>query len=603
MGQEKLKNRVDVLEELTWDLTALYKTKTDFEEAIEEIKKASAKFCEEYENKLVDATIIALALKDYERIMQSASLINHYAFLPEAVDITNPANTELSRFVNNLLAGIDAKLSFFDSELISNDSDTLNQVAKEEKQFAPYIRHLKEKKSVQLDPIIEKTLAQLGPVLSAPESIYEQARLADMDFGTFTVGDKEYPLSFVLYEDYYMYHGDTSIRRAAFDKFSTVLANYQNVIAETYYTQVQKEKTMATMRGFDSVFDYLLFDQEVDRDLYNRQIDTIMNDLAPVMQKYITHVKEENRLDKMTYADLKIDLDSDYSLKVTVEESKELVSAVLNVLGQNYVESILKAYPERWVDFVQNKGKSTGGFCTNPYGTHPYVLMSWTNQLSDVYTLIHEFGHAGQALLSAKSNSILGEEPSLYLIEAPSTFNELLLTDLLKRKSTDARRERFALTNMLTNTYFHNFITHLLEAAYQREVYQLVDDGKSFDAAKLSEIKKTVLKKFWGDAVEINPGAELTWMRQSHYYMGLYSYTYSAGLTIATQAFLRIQKEGQPAIEEWLEFLASGDQHKPAAAALIAGVDITTSKPLDDTIRYLEESVDRIIALSKEIKG
>ena len=601
MAQEELKNRADVLEELTWDLTALYKTNEAFEEAIKQIKVATDTFCKEYEDQLSDAVTIEAALKEYEKIMQSASLINHYAFLPEAVDITNPANTELSRSVNNLLADIDAKLSFFDSELITNDSDTLNQVAEKEKAFAPYIRHIKEKKSIQLDPSVEKALAQLGPVLNAPESIYEQARLADMDFGNFTVEGKEYPLSFVSYEDYYMYHGDTAIRRAAFDKFSAVLADYQNVVAETYYTQVQKEKTIATMRGFDSVFDYLLFDQEVDQDLYNRQIDTIMKDLAPVMQKYITHVKEENGLDKMTYADLKIDLDSDYSLNVTVEESKELVADALSVLGQDYVDLILKAYPERWVDFVQNKGKSTGGFCTNPYGKHPYVLMSWTNQLSDVYTLIHEFGHAGQAILSAESNSILGEEPSLYLIEAPSTFNELLLTDLLKRKSTDARRERFALTNMLTNTYFHNFITHLLEAAYQREVYQLVDAGKSFDAAKLSEIKKSVLTQFWGDAVEINPGAELTWMRQSHYYMGLYSYTYSAGLTIATQAFLRIQKEGQPAIAKWLEFLASGDQHKPAKAALIAGVDITTTKPLNDTIHYLEESVDRIIALSEEI--
>lgn len=601
MAQEKLKNRADVLEELTWDLTALYKTDEAFQEAIKQIKVATDKFCKEYEDQLSDAVTIEAALKEYEKIMQSASLINHYAFLPEAVDITNPANTELSRSVNNLLAEIDAKLSFFDSELITNDSDTLNQVAEKEKAFAPYIRHIKEKKSVQLDPSVEKALAQLGPILNAPESIYEQARLADMDFGNFTVEGKDYPLSFVSYEDYYMYHRDTAIRRAAFDKFSAVLADYQNVVAETYYTQVQKEKTIATMRGFDSVFDYLLFDQEVDQDLYNRQIDTIMDDLAPVMQKYITHVKEENGLDKMTYADLKIDLDSDYSLNVTVEESKELVADALSILGQDYVDLILKAYPERWVDFVQNKGKSTGGFCTNPYGKHPYVLMSWTNQLSDVYTLIHEFGHAGQAILSAGSNSILGEEPSLYLIEAPSTFNELLLTDLLKRKSTDARRERFALTNMLTNTYFHNFITHLLEAAYQREVYQLVDAGKSFDAAKLSEIKKSVLTQFWGDAVEINPGAELTWMRQSHYYMGLYSYTYSAGLTIATQAFLRIQKEGQPAIAKWLEFLASGDQHKPAKAALIAGVDITTTKPLNDTIHYLEESVDRIIALSQEI--
>ena len=128
--------------------------------------------------------------------------------------------------------------------------------------------------------------------------------------------------------------------------------------------------------------------------------------------------------------------------------------------------------------------------------------------------------------------------------------------------------------------------------------YQLIDEGKSFDAAQLSEIKRSVLNKFWGDAVEINPGAELTWMRQSHYYMGLYSYTYSAGLTIATQAFLRIKEEGQSAVNEWLEFLALGDQYRPAPAAKIAGDDITTDKPLADTIHYLDESVDTIIALT-----
>src|SRR5699024_10157632 len=258
---------------------------------------------------------------------------------------------------------------------------------------------IKEDKKVSMDPKVEKALAQLSPVLDAPGSIYEQARLADMDFGTFEVNGKEYPLSFVLYEDYYMYHADTAIRRAAFDKFSSVLAQYKNVVAEAYYTQVQKEKTLATMRGFESVTDYLLYDQEVDRDLYDRQINVIMEELAPVMQKYITHLKEVRGLDKMTYADLKIAMDPDFSPTVTVEESQEMVRKAVSVLGEEYTDMILKAYPERWIDFVQNKGKSTGGFCTSPYQKHPYILMSWTNQLSDVYTLIHELGHAGQGIL------------------------------------------------------------------------------------------------------------------------------------------------------------------------------------------------------------
>lgn len=601
MAQEELKNRADVSEALTWDLTGLYPTKEAYETAVAELKKAVAQFSTTYEGKLTNAQTIRAALKEYEAIMQTADWTNHYAFLPATTDLTNPANTELSRSMDNVLAEVGAQLSFFDSELKAADTAVLDQVETEEPQFASFIRHIKEDKSIQLDPKVEKALAQLSPVLGAPEAIYEQARLADMDFGTFSVAGKEYPLSFVLYEDHYMYHADTAIRRAAFDKFSAVLSDYQNVVAAAYYTQVQKEKTIATMRGFDSVIDYLLYDQEVDRDLYNRQIDRILNDLAPVMQKYITHVKEVNGLDKMTYADLKIDLDADYSSTITVEDSKEVVADALSVLGKEYVDLVMKAYPERWVDFVQNKGKSTGGFCTSPYGKHPYILMSWNNQLSDVYTFIHEIGHAGQGILSAENNSILGAEPSLYLIEAPSTFNELLLTESLQRKSEDPREKRYALSNMISNTYFHNFITHLLEAAYQREVYQLIDEGKSFDAAKLSDIKRSVLNQFWGDAVEINPGAELTWMRQSHYYMGLYSYTYSAGLTIATQAFLRIKEEGQPAVKEWLEFLALGDQYRPAPAAKMAGVDITTDKPLSDTIQYLDESVNTIITLSKEI--
>ena len=355
------------------------------------------------------------------------------------------------------------------------------------------------------------------------------------------------------------------------------------------------------MRGFDSVIDYLLYGQEVTRDLYDRQIDTIMNDLAPVMQKYITHLKEIRGLDKMTYADLKIALDPEYSPQVSIEESQVMVEDAIAVLGKDYTDRIMQAYPERWIDFAQNIGKSTGGFCTSPYGTHPYILMSWANQLSDVYTLIHELGHAGQMILSNENNSILGSEPSLYLIEGPSTFNELLLTESLARKSTDARMQRFALTKMLSDTYFHNFVTHLLEAAYQREVYNLIDAGKSFDAGKLSEIKRSVLERFWGDAVEINAGAELTWMRQIHYYMGLYSYTYSAGLTIATQAFLRVKTEGEPAVGKWLEFLALGDQLEAAEAAALAGVDIKTDQALQDTIHYLDEAVDQIITLSKEL--
>jgi oligoendopeptidase F len=146
-------------------------------------------------------------------------------------------------------------------------------------------------------------------------------------------------------------------------------------------------------------------------------------------------------------------------------------------------------------------------------------------------------------------------------------------------------------------------VTHLLEAAYQREVYKIIDAGGSVQAETLSALYKEVLKKFWGDAVELTPGAELTWMRQPHYYMGLYSYTYSAGLTVATEVARRIQREGAPAVEDWKKVLDAGSTLDPIGLAKLAGVDITTDAPLNDTIDYIGSIIDEICKLTKEIDG
>lgn len=155
---------------------------------------------------------------------------------------------------------------------------------------------------------------------------------------------------------------------------------------------------------------------------------------------------------------------------------------------------------------------------------------------------------------------------------------------------------------MVGNTYYHNFVTHLLEAAYQREVYRKVQAGESVQAETLSGIMKNVLEKFWGDAVELTDGAELTWMRQPHYYMGLYSYTYSAGLTIATQVCKRIEKEGQPAVDDWKKVLAAGSTKTPVELAAMAGIDISTDEPLLDTIETIGAMIDEICLLTDELE-
>src|SRR5690606_1187458 len=213
--------------------------------------------------------------------------------------------------------------------------------------------------------------------------------------------------------------------------------------AGTYQTQVQKEKTLAAMRGFESVIDSLLFNQKVDKELYNRQIDLIMEHLAPHMRKCAKLLQRIHGLDEMTFADLKIDVDPDFEPSITIEESRKYVEGALSVLGEDYLEAVKRAFDERWIDFVQNKGKSTGAFCSSPYGIHPFILISWTQRMREVFVLAHELGHAGHFYLAQKNQNIFNTRPSLYFIEAPSTMNEMLMANYLMKESNDPRMKRW----------------------------------------------------------------------------------------------------------------------------------------------------------------
>ncbi|MGO1632750.1 MAG: M3 family metallopeptidase, partial [Staphylococcus equorum] len=151
--------------------------------------------------------------------------------------------------------------------------------------------------------------------------------------------------------------------------------------------------------------------------------------------------------------------------------------------------------------------------------------------------------------------------------------------------------------------YYHNMVTHLLEAAFQREVYNKVDQGESLTAPVLNDIMLDVYSQFFGDSVKLTEGTELTWMRQPHYYMGLYSYTYSAGLTIGTVMSQRIQNEGQPAVDAWLDTLKAGGSKSPVDLAEIAGIDIRTEQPLKSTIGYIGKLVDELETLTEELEN
>ncbi|WP_436938076.1 oligoendopeptidase F [Staphylococcus xylosus] len=598
---ETLPFRKEVPLEETWDISGLFTSDDEFYQTLTETIRSAKAFNAQYVNQLNDVQIIEQALDDYSEILIQLDRMANYAELRLSVDTANEQSQTLSAKLSTSYGKIASELSFVVSEIISLSEVDLDELINISK-YPYFLTKVKSKKAYELSPEVEKVLASLSPTFDSAYELYGTTKMLDINFESFKHNNQLYPLDYATFENEYEDNPDTTFRKTSFKYFSDALRKYQHTTAATYNMQVQQEKIEADLRGYDSVIDYLLQDQEVTRDMFNRQIDVIMSDLAPIMQKYAKLIKRVHGLEVMGFEDLKVSIDPDYEPEISIEESKQYIYGALEVLGEDYLKMVESAYNDRWIDFAQNKGKDTGAYCASPYASHSYIFISWTGKMTETFVLAHELGHAGHFTLAQNHQNYLESEASMYFVEAPSTMNEMLMSNYLFKNSDNSKFKRWVIGSIVSRTYYHNMVTHLLEAAYQREVYNKVDNGESLTAPVLNQIMLDVYGQFFGDSVKLTEGTELTWMRQPHYYMGLYSYTYSAGLTIGTVMSQRIQNEGQPAVDAWLETLKAGGSKSPVALADIANIDIRTDAPLKSTIGYIGSLVDELEKLTDEIE-
>lgn len=589
--------RAEVPTELTWDLSDLYKSDAEWHAALNvlenDIQKLGA-----FKGRLhTSSTTLLNCLLIEEELLMKLTKLSSYANLKESADRTDPVIQANSSKVSALGTKVHTALSFIHNEILSFEEGTIEKYLIEEIKLNPFRKSLLEvlsKRQHTLSPETEEALAALGEVHSSPYKIYGMTKLADMDFNP--IQDEqgnEFPLSFALFESNYEFSPSAYIRRKAYESFVSTLKRYKNTVATTYATEVKKQVTLSRLRKYESVTHMLLEPQKVPLEMYNNQLDIIYKELAPHMRRFADLKKKVLGLDQMLFCDLHAPLDPEFNPAITYEEAGKLIQDSLKVLGDEYSSIIEKGFKERWVDLADNVGKSTGAFCSSPYGSHPYILITWQNTMRGCFTLAHEFGHAGHFYLANKNQRIMNVRPSMYFVEAPSTMNELLLAQHLLATTNDKRMRRWVILQLL-GTYYHNFVTHLLEGEYQRRVYILAEEGKALTAKSLTEIKTNVLSTFWGDSVEIDEGAGLTWMRQPHYYMGLYSYTYSAGLTASTAVAQMIKEEGQPAVDRWLDVLRAGGTMKPLELMKHAGVDMSKPDAIRKAVSYVGSLIDEL---------
>jgi len=589
--------RTDVPVEMTWDLGDLFASTTQWEAEFEALDAARSEV-DPYRGRLGDsAAMLSHCLDTMEMLQQRFMRVSTFAYLRNAQDGTNPQYQAAMARINALGARLAASLAFVDSETLQLSDGTVERFLQEDSGLAAHRVHLEtllETRPHRLSADTEGVLASLGEVLGAPYMIYNRSKASDIQFAPFTDSHgAERANSVNLYESTYESHPDAGVRRAAWTSFSAGLKAYNNTYAATFATEIKKNVVMARLRNYRSTEDYLLQPHKVPVALYTDILQIIRTELAPHMQRYARLRRRVLGLDRLLYCDIKAPLDAEFEPHVPYEEACRTILESMEVMGPEYVQFARTALTERWVDRADNVGKSSGAFCSSPYGVHPYILVTWADTTRNVFTLAHELGHAAHFGLAMKHQRFVNTRPAMPFIEAPSIMHEMLLARHILAGSTDPRTRRSVIMQLL-GTYHHNFVTHLLEAELQHRVYALSEAGQAVTATLLNGCKGEILQEFWGDAVDIDDGARMTWMRQPHYYMGLYPYTYSVGLVASTAMATLVAAEGSSAVQRWLQVLKAGGTLKPLELMQLAGIDMGSPAPIRSAVAYVGSLIDEL---------
>lgn len=590
-------SRAEVPVEQTWNLDDLFASDADWEAEHDAVDTARSGVSQ-YQGRLgEDAATLLACLNAVEALQQRFVRVVTFAHLRNAQDGTNPQSQSAMARVAALEARLSASIAFVDSEILQLADGVLEQYLASEPGLAVHkmrLQDLLDLKPHRLGADTERVLAALGQVLNAPYMVYSRSKSSDIQFAPFTdAAGATFANSINGFESNFEAHRDTTVRRNAWQSFSAGLKAYNHTYAATFATEVNKNVVLARLRNYASTEDYLLQPHKIPRAVYTNIVQIIQTELAPHMQRYARLRRRVLGLDKLLYCDIKAPLDAEFNPRITYDEGCALILDSLAVMGPEYCDFARKAMTQRWVDRGDNIGKSSGAFCASPYGVHPYILITWSDTMRNVFTLAHELGHGGHFGLAMRHQRYVNTRPAMPFVEAPSIMNEMLLAQHILGQSSDPRMRRSVIMQVL-GTFHHNFVTHLLEAELQRQIYALAESGQSITAAVLNQCKGEILGAFWGDTVEIDDGARMTWMRQPHYYMGLYPYTYSVGLVASTAMATLITDEGQPAVQRWLNVLKAGGTMKPLELMQAAGIDLSTPEPIHQAVAYVGRLVDEL---------
>jgi len=592
----ELITRQEVPLEKTWRLEDIFATDEAWDaefiavsDLVKDVDKFSGRLHESAEN-------VLQALQARDEVYERAMKLYTYAHMRYDQDTTNSFYQGMNGRIQSLAATLSAKLAYLTPELLALDEATLQDFLQQNDKLALYRQHLAEiaqERKHTLPKEQEEILAQLAEVTSASSQTFGMLNNADLTFPLVTDPDgNEVRLTHGNYIKM-LESSNRTVREQAFKAMYETYGNFKNTFASTLIGQVKRDNVNARIRNYDSARHAAMAANFIPENVYDQLIATINKNL-PLLHRYVALRKKVLGVDELHMYDLFTQLVPEVEMPMPYEKAEEILVESLAPLGEEYQAIVKEGLANRWVDVMENKGKRSGAYSSGAYGTNPYILMNWQDNVNNLFTLTHEFGHSVHSYYTRKTQPYIYGDYSIFVAEVASTCNEELLNDYLLKTVTDDQ-QRIYLLNLWLDGFRSTVFRQTMFAEFELMIHKADQQGEALTADSLTEMYYDLNKKYFGDAVVVDQEIGLEWSRIPHFYYNYYVYQYATGQSAAVSLSKQILEEGEPAVKRYIEnFLQAGCSDYPINVLQAAGVDMSTAKPIEDACAVFEARLNEL---------
>ena len=593
--------RSEVPAEMTWDLTLVYPSSDDWEADFARVEAGLSAF-EAFSSQLANARTLLECLKLRDESGQQIGKLYSWASLKKSED--NALSDSLARYdrITGLYSRRAAATAFIEPQILALEPSKLRELIDEEdglKLYEFYFAELERERAHTRSGEVEEVLAQLAEISGGCQTAFRQFNNADLKFPN--VRDEngiEQELTHGKYINF-LQSTNPQVRENAFRAVHGTYEGWKNTLAATLGGTVKAHVQMARVRKYPSVLHMELGPKAIPTEVYTNLISTVRERL-PALHRYLRLRKKMLNLDELQMWDLYVPMIPNIEREISYDAGKQLVLDSIKPLGNLAHDVIKRGFDERWVDVLENEGKTSGAYSNGSYLTPPYILMNYQDKLESVFTLAHEWGHSLHSYLSRESQPYIYSGYTIFVAEVASTLLEALLSHKMLEEAREQgdKKLQLYLLNQVAERFRATLFRQTLFAEFELKIHERVEANQALTAEVLSEIYGQINRDYYGAEVIVDDLAAIEWSRIPHFYYGYYVYQYATGISAAQTLARQILEEGEPAIERYLNFLRGGGSQTSIDLLKGAGVDMTTPAPIHTAIDAFEDAVSQMEQLA-----